>query len=342
MDKAGALLQAGQAGEIVIRGPNVTAGYENNPAANAAAFTDGWFRTGDQGHLDSDGYLFITGRLKEIINRGGEKIAPREIDEALLSYPGVRQAVAFAVRHPTLGEDLNAAVVIDGQRVTESDLRHYLAQRLPAFKIPTRIVFLKEIPKGPTGKVQRIGLADRLAQELAVAYEPPADQTETLIVQVFQQVLGREGLGRRDNFFSAGGDSIRAMQAASRLREPLGWKCRWHCSFERPPRRAWRRRCDVCRTSVTWERWRGNWNNCRRKKWSGCWATRRASRTFHSEKSNARRTRCTPGKQEASSEQSHEINRCLKRVGGPVQGQDAPASARHGRGPAVHRDLRCV
>jgi hypothetical protein len=222
MDKAGALLARGQVGEIVIRGPNVTAGYENNAAANTAAFTNGWFRTGDQGHLDSEGYLFITGRLKEIINRGGEKIAPREIDEALLSYPGIRQAVAFGVRHPTLGEDLNAAVVTDGSRVMELELRRYLAQRLPPFKVPTRIVFLKEIPKGPTGKVQRIGLADRIAHELTVAYEAPANRAECIIAEVFQQVLGCERIGRRDNFFSAGGDSIRAMQAASRLREPLG------------------------------------------------------------------------------------------------------------------------
>ena len=101
----GRLLPPGETGEIVIRGPNVTRGYENNPAANAEAFADGWFRTGDQGWIDADGYLRLTGRLKELINRGGEKIAPREVDEVLLAHPAVRQAVCFAVAHAQLGEE---------------------------------------------------------------------------------------------------------------------------------------------------------------------------------------------------------------------------------------------
>ena len=220
MDQEGILLPAGKTGEIVIRGPNVTAGYENNPAANATAFSQGWFRTGDQGSLDREGYLFITGRLKEIINRGGEKIAPREIDEVLLGHPDVRQAVAFAVPHATLGEDIAAAVVLaDGQMITESDLRGFVLERLPAFKVPSRIVPVREIPKGPTGKIQRIGLAERLAKELAIGYEAPASASERLVGSVFERVLNREHIGRNDNFFSLGGDSIRAMQVVSRLRE---------------------------------------------------------------------------------------------------------------------------
>ena len=146
-----------------IRGPNVTAGYENNTDANASAVTDGWFRTGDQGYLDPDGYLFMTGRLKEIINRGGGRSPPREVDEALLDHPAVQQAVTFAVPHPKLGEDVAAAVVLrDGQKPTEKELREFALQRLADFKVPSRIVFLQEIPKGPTGKLQRIGLAQKL------------------------------------------------------------------------------------------------------------------------------------------------------------------------------------
>jgi acyl-CoA synthetase (AMP-forming)/AMP-acid ligase II len=163
MDEAGRLLAAEQVGEIVIRGPNVTSGYRNNPEANATAFTDGWFRTGDQGVLDGDGYLRLTGRLKEIINRGGEKISPREVDEILLDHPGVRQAVTFAMAHPKLGEEVAAAVVLnEGAGATEREIREFAATRLAGFKVPKRIVVVDEIPKGPTGKLQRIGLADKL------------------------------------------------------------------------------------------------------------------------------------------------------------------------------------
>jgi len=163
MDEAGRLLARGETGEVVIRGPSVTAGYENNPKANAAAFTDGWFRTGDQGVIDADGYLSLTGRLKEIINRGGEKISPREIDEALMNHPAVLQAVAFALPHPMLGEDVGAAVVLrEGLSATEQELGVFLAERLAAFKTPRKILFLAEIPKGATGKLQRIGLAQKL------------------------------------------------------------------------------------------------------------------------------------------------------------------------------------
>ena len=163
MDEAGQLLARGETGEVVIRGENVTAAYENNPTANAQAFVDGWFRTGDQGVIDGDGYLKLTGRLKEIINRGGEKISPREVDEALMDHPAVLQAVAFAVPHPMLGEDVGAAVVLrEGSTATEQELGAFLSERLAAFKTPRKILFLAEIPKGATGKLQRIGLAQKL------------------------------------------------------------------------------------------------------------------------------------------------------------------------------------
>jgi acyl-CoA synthetase (AMP-forming)/AMP-acid ligase II len=159
----GRLLPAGAIGEVVIRGPGVTRGYQNNPEANASAFTNGWFHTGDQGMLDQEGYLTITGRLKEIINRGGEKVAPLEVDNVLTAHPAVAQALTFAMPHAKLGEEVAAAIVLkEGQSASESEIRAFAAERLADFKVPRKFVFLDEIPKGATGKLQRIGLAERL------------------------------------------------------------------------------------------------------------------------------------------------------------------------------------
>ena len=163
MDADGAILPAGGLGEVVIRGRNVTAGYENNPAANETAFSHGWFRTGDQGVIDADGYLRLTGRLKELINRGGEKVSPIEVDTVLMDHPAVAQCLTFAVPHKMLGEEVAAAIVLrEGATATETELRDFAAQRLAQFKVPRKIVFLSEIPKGATGKLQRIGLAEKL------------------------------------------------------------------------------------------------------------------------------------------------------------------------------------
>jgi oxalate---CoA ligase len=163
MDESGALLRAGDTGEIVIRGANVTAGYEANPKANAEAFTNGWFRTGDQGTIDTDGYISITGRLKEIINRGGEKVSPREVDEILMDHPAVVQVVCFGMPHAKLGEEVAAAVVLrEGHSLTERELQDFVSQRAADYKVPKKILFLDEIPKGATGKLQRIGLAQKL------------------------------------------------------------------------------------------------------------------------------------------------------------------------------------
>jgi acyl-CoA synthetase (AMP-forming)/AMP-acid ligase II len=163
MDDAGAILPGGATGEIVIRGPNVTPGYQNNPDANASAFTNGWFRTGDQGFIDDENYVHLTGRLKEIINRGGEKISPREVDDVLMEHPAVAQAVTFAIPHDKLGEDVAAAIVL-GENMTadEHEIRKFVAERLASAKVPRKMIFLDEIPKGPTGKLQRIGLAEKL------------------------------------------------------------------------------------------------------------------------------------------------------------------------------------
>jgi acyl-CoA synthetase (AMP-forming)/AMP-acid ligase II len=163
MDETGSLLPAGGLGEIVIRGRNVTKGYEANPDANAKAFTHGWFRTGDQGVIDEAGYLRLTGRLKELINRGGEKISPLEVDTVIMDHPAVAQVVTFAVPHHMLGEDVAAAVVLrEGAVCDERELRSFVSARIADFKVPRKIVFLAEIPKGATGKLQRIGLAEKL------------------------------------------------------------------------------------------------------------------------------------------------------------------------------------
>ncbi|MBO9372002.1 MAG: AMP-binding protein [Chloroflexus sp.] len=168
MDEEGHLLPAGTKGEVVVRGPNVIDGYENNPEANAVAFVNGWFRTGDQGYLDEDGYLCLTGRIKELINRGGEKISPLEIDDVLLRHPAVAEALAFAVPHPTLGEEVHAAVVLrEGMSVDERALREHCARMLADFKVPRAIHILSALPRGATGKLQRITMAKTLGLDKA-------------------------------------------------------------------------------------------------------------------------------------------------------------------------------
>lgn len=229
LDDAGRLLLAGERGEVVIRGENVMSGYADNPEANARAFSGGWFRTGDQGFLDADGYLVLTGRIKEMINRGGEKLAPLEIDEALLDHPAVAQAVAFAVSHPQLGEEVAAAVVLrPGTALTERELRAFLAPRLTDFKIPRKIVFLAEIPKGPTGKIQRIGLADKLGvqevftmQNEASEYVAPRTPLENQLAEMCAEVLKLERVGVNDDFLQSGGDSMLATLLLNRIRDAV-------------------------------------------------------------------------------------------------------------------------
>jgi acyl-CoA synthetase (AMP-forming)/AMP-acid ligase II len=161
-DGNGAQLAAGERGEVCICGPNVITGYENNPEANATAFFDEWFRTGDQGFLDQDGYLTLVGRLKEMINRGGEKISPREIDEVLLSHPGVAEAVCFGVPHKTWGEEVAAAVVLR-ESVSEADLLAFCRERLADYKRPKQIHITDAIPRTATGKIQRRVVAQAFA-----------------------------------------------------------------------------------------------------------------------------------------------------------------------------------
>jgi acyl-CoA synthetase (AMP-forming)/AMP-acid ligase II len=161
MDDSGVLVPEGRAGEVVIRGPNVIDSYSNNPEANAASFVDGWFRTGDQGTLDAQGYLSLIGRLKEMINRGGEKIAPREIDDVLKQHPAVGEAVAFGSPHPAWGEEVVAAVVLKHQ-VPEKELIAFARERLADFKVPKKLYIVDRIPTTATGKIQRRSVAETL------------------------------------------------------------------------------------------------------------------------------------------------------------------------------------
>jgi acyl-CoA synthetase (AMP-forming)/AMP-acid ligase II len=164
MDADGRPVATGRHGEVVIQGPNVITGYENNPEANAASFFGTWFRTGDQGYLDSDGYLTLVGRIKELINRGGEKISPREVDEVLLAHPAVTEAVCFGVPHPTWGEEVAAAVVVR-EPVSEAELVSYCRDRLADFKRPKQVHITHAIPRTATGKIQRRIVAETFASE---------------------------------------------------------------------------------------------------------------------------------------------------------------------------------
>lgn len=225
LDESGQRVAQGQTGEIVIRGPSVIQGYENNPAANAASFIDGWFRTGDQGLLDQAGRLFISGRIKEIVNRGGEKVSPREVDDAMLEHPAVAQVVAFPVPHDSLGEDLAAAVVLrPGEVVGEAELRQFLYGKLSEFKVPSRILFVDTIPKGPTGKVQRLSLHKDLAAALVSTYVAPTTDFEIGLAAAWQKVLGVPRVGMTDNFFALGGNSLGAFRLVHEMELATGLK----------------------------------------------------------------------------------------------------------------------
>jgi acyl carrier protein len=219
-------LSSMQRGEVVVRGPSVMEGYADNPEANAQAFVGGWFRTGDQGYLDDEGHLFLTARIKEIINRAGEKISPREVDEVLLEHPSVIQAVTFAMPDKRLGEEVAAAVILGEEKISEVELRKYASLRLAHFKLPKRILIVDEIPKGPTGKLQRIGLSVKLGLEESVpqdraSYLAPRTPIEEALAQTWLDVLSIAKVGVHDRFLEVGGDSLLATQLISRLRDKL-------------------------------------------------------------------------------------------------------------------------
>jgi acyl-CoA synthetase (AMP-forming)/AMP-acid ligase II/acyl carrier protein len=223
-DEKGTPLPTGETGEIVVHGESVVSDYYGDPIATKAAFAGGWFKTGDLGYFDEDGYLFIVGRAREFINRGGDKIAPREVDEVLLEHPAVAEAVTFAVRHPTLGEDVAAVLVLrPHSAVTANDIRQFAKARLAAFKIPRQVLFVKEIPKGPTGKVKRVGLAEELGLTSAAtpAFVAPRTSIEKVLAGCWAEALGFEQVGIHDDFFVLGGDSLMAAHLLADIYEKL-------------------------------------------------------------------------------------------------------------------------
>jgi oxalate---CoA ligase len=217
-------LPAGESGEVAIRGVNVTRGYEASDQSGWVhdASGDAWFLTGDEGLMDDQGRLTLTGRLKEMINRGGEKVIPRRVDEVLLGHPAVEQALAFAVPHPTLGEDVAAAVVLrSGAAANEQELRGHAFSQLAPHEVPSRIVFLEALPRGTTGKLQRIGLAERLGDSLFAPEEPVSGELEELVAQTFATVLQQPQPGRNANFFLLGGDSLSGQRVVNGLEQQL-------------------------------------------------------------------------------------------------------------------------
>ena len=229
IDEAGAILPQGETGEIVVRGPGVFDGYENDPEANAEAFIDGWFRLGDLGRFDADGYLTITGRVKDIINRGGQKISPFEVEQALSNHPAVESALAFAMPHQTLGEDVAAAVILrDAAAATELELRRHVHDRLADFKVPRKIAFVDGFPHGPTGKIARARMAEQLGLDRTERRDAPgpADRRpsplEATLCGIWAKTLGCEEVGLDDDFFSLGGDSLQAVNLFLEIETALG------------------------------------------------------------------------------------------------------------------------
>jgi acyl-CoA synthetase (AMP-forming)/AMP-acid ligase II len=224
LNDRGDVLPAGQAGHVTVRGGSVMPGYDGDAAATAAAFSGDWFKTGDQGFFDDEGYLYLSGRTREMINRGGENIAPREVDEALLEHPAVAEAVTFAVPHATLGEDVAAAVVLRPTTgATPKDIRQFVAGRLADFKVPRQVLIVEQLPKGSTGKVQRIGLTEKLGLGSAATptFAAPRTPLEAILAGIWADVLRLERVGIHDDFFALGGDSLLAAHVLTSIHDAM-------------------------------------------------------------------------------------------------------------------------
>jgi len=222
-------------GEILVRGTEVFGGYENDAESTRKAFLDGWFRTGDLGRIDGDGFVFLVGRVKDIINRGGDKIAPSEVESALMQHPAVRDAAVFSLPHPTLGEDVAAAIVVGNEHwISEREMRSHLRRRLAPFKMPTRIIVMDALPRNQLGKVDRAALAKGVEEESPPDMEAPQEEWEVRVARIFSAVLADPHIGRQDNFFERGGDSLRGMRVLASIEEAFGLKVRLELLFDNP------------------------------------------------------------------------------------------------------------
>jgi acyl-CoA synthetase (AMP-forming)/AMP-acid ligase II/acyl carrier protein len=239
MDEDGILLTNGARGEIVVRGAGVMPGYYCDPMSTKAAFAGKWFKTGDMGYFDEEGYLFLTGRVREVINRGGEKITPQEVDEVLLQHPAVAEAVSFPIPHRTLGQDVASAVVLHPHAIaTPGQIRQFAIGRLADFKIPRQVLIVDKIPKGPTGKLQRIGLADKLrigeAPSPRRPFVPPRTPVQKVLSDHWAEILQLERVGTDDDFFGCGGDSLLAIHVLAHIRQFTGVELGISRFFEAP------------------------------------------------------------------------------------------------------------
>lgn len=232
---SGRFVGAGEWGEIVVRGPNVFDGYEGDRQLDAQSFTEGWFRTGDLGYFDAEGYLFITGRLKELINRGGFKVSPAEVDSALARHPAVKDVATYAVPHASLGEDVAVAVVLrEGTAATAQELRDFAFATIADYKVPTSVVLIDVIPRMGAGKLRRAELPRIFAASARAAYDAPRNACERAVARAFEEVLHVASVGRLDNFFALGGDSLRSQQVAARISDMFGCQVRGTTLFRRP------------------------------------------------------------------------------------------------------------
>jgi acyl-CoA synthetase (AMP-forming)/AMP-acid ligase II/thioesterase domain-containing protein len=240
IDEAGHSLEAEHTGEVVIRGPNVMRGYVE-ASHNAEAFSDGWLRTGDLGRRDDDGYVYLVGRSKDLINRGGQKIFPLDIETVLREDRSIADAVVFGVPHPTLGEEVAAAVVLRiGAMRSEADVMRFAAERVSIAKAPKRILLVAEFPRTPTGKVQVRELRNSLEQKNdgPVGNGDALTLTEAQVLGFFREVLETPAVGTDDNFFLWGGDSLRATALLARIRSQCGEHVTLQWLFEAPTPKA--------------------------------------------------------------------------------------------------------
>jgi acyl-CoA synthetase (AMP-forming)/AMP-acid ligase II len=222
-DEHGVDVSRGIEGEILLKGPSVITEYLDSDEVNAKNFHGSWLRTGDVGYFDEDGDLFVIGRTKELIKRGGQSVYPSEIDNALSDHDGVADAIAFAIEHPTLGEELVAAVVPKaGAGLSEPDLRTYLTNSVSSYKVPSAILMVDVIPKNETGKVQRREMKSIFASHFRPMREPAGDEVESVVLDIWRKVLRRDDFGATDNVFVLGADPLRSSQAAEFVREQLG------------------------------------------------------------------------------------------------------------------------